>query len=174
MDSKDQEIERKLLELETSVEKEEEHKVTVEDKTTALTKMSQTEMNSELCYFSGLALVALGFLLLFQHVKVTTGMFAAMGLGGGGFGLLMIPLLVGITWIMYDSKSKVGWGIIALTCALIFFSVLSALIMNFPSISLLGLIMMLVPFAAGAALILKGVGGPKAVQARLKEHGYLK
>jgi hypothetical protein len=176
MDRKDEQVERKLLELETAVDKEasEAHKLSVENPSSEVTKVTEAQVNSELCYFSGLALIGLGFLMLFQHVKVSTGMFSALGLGGGGFGLLMIPLLVGIALIMYDSKNKIGWGILVLTCVLILFAVLSALIMNFPTISLLGLIMMLVPFAAGAALILKGVGGPKALHEKLKEHGYLK
>jgi hypothetical protein len=112
--------------------------------------------------------------MLFQHVRVGTGIFSMLGIGGQGFGLLMIPLLVGIGWILYDARSRVGWAITSITCLVICFSVLSGLIMSFPSTSLLGLVFMLLPFAVGGMLLFKGLGGPQGVKEKLKKEGLIK
>jgi hypothetical protein len=90
-----------------------------------------------------------------------------LGMGGGGFGLLLIPLIFGIGWLIYDVKSRWAWLVTAAVTGVIIFSVLNSLVLNFPQISLLGLVMLLLPFAAGGALLLKGVGGPKAIKEKM-------
>jgi hypothetical protein len=181
MNKKDEQIEQKLIELEARVVDEE--KTSVSAPKSASTGMTvtnnsnlepQVDVGRDLQFFAGLGLIFTGILMLFNHVRVGTGFFAMMGLGGGGFGLLMIPLLVGIGWAFYDSKSKWGWTIISATIGLIFFSILSSLVMSFPGISLLGLIMMLAPLAFGGALLLKSMGGPKGVQQKMREERLIK
>src|SRR6516225_31043 len=141
MDRQKDQVERKLIELETAVESEPSHSVTVPESSTDLKAELTTDVKSELFVFGGIVSIVLGLFMLFQHVKVTTGFMSALGLGGQGFGLLMIPLLIGIGWIMYDAKSLMGWAITVVSCLVIFFTVLSGLIMTFPTTSLLGLIM---------------------------------
>jgi hypothetical protein len=77
--------------------------------------------------------------------------------------------LIGIGWLFYDPKSTPAKLITGGTCALMVLSILSSLIMVFPMLSVLQTIMMLLPIALGGAMLLKGVGGPKAVQAKLKK-----
>lgn len=174
MNKKDEEIQRKLLELEATVLKESSqaslpttHGTSSELTGTANNGQPTTTVQQDLCYFLGLGLIFTGILMFFNHVHVGTGMLQILGMGGGGFGLLLIPLMVGIGWLMYDSKSKAAWLVTAATCGTIVFSVLSSLVMSLPQISLLGMIMLLLPFAAGGALLLKGIGGPKAIQSKL-------
>jgi hypothetical protein len=179
MDKKDEQIEKKLLELESSVlESANLKKTTSELDSEATTKLIESSspnlLQSDLYLFSGLASFVFGLLILFQHIRVGTGFMQALGLSGGGFGLLLIPMIFGIAWIIYNPQNKIGYGIVAVTCALIFFTVMSSLIMTFQATSLLGLIIMLLPFALGGALVLKGLGGPKGVQEKLKEKGLLK
>ncbi len=174
MNRKEEEIKKKLLELETTVLKESpssgqlasEHKSTTLQTTEKSTP--STTVKSDLCYFGGLGLIGCGILMLFQHVSVGSGFMGMLGMGSGGFGLLLIPLMVGIGWMFYDSKARAGWMITAGSCALIFFAVLSSLRMNFPNLSLLSMVLMLLPFAFGGALLLKGMGGPKGVEETLK------
>ncbi|MBA3994083.1 MAG: hypothetical protein C0469_11200 [Cyanobacteria bacterium DS2.3.42] len=173
MNRKEEEIKKKLLELETSVLKESPSQLAAEHKSTTLKtsdpQTPATTVKSDLCYFGGLGLIGVGILMLFQHVTVGSGfMFGMLGMGSGGFGLLLIPLMVGIGWMFYDSKSRAGWMITAGSCALIFFAILSSLRMNFPNLTLLNMVMMLLPFAIGGALLLKGMGGPKGVEETLK------
>lgn len=172
MNRKEEEIKKKLLELETSVLKESPGSLASEQKSTTLTtggsQAPATTVKSDLCYFGGLGLIGVGILMVFQHVTVGSGLMGMLGFGGGGFGLLLIPLMVGIGWMFYDSKNRAGWVITAGSCAMIFFAILSSLRMNFANIPLLSLIMMLLPFAIGGALLLKGMGGPKGVEAALQ------
>ncbi|MCC6977048.1 MAG: hypothetical protein IT343_01910 [Candidatus Melainabacteria bacterium] len=172
MNRKEEEIKKKLLELETTVLKESPSQLASEQKGTTLktgsTDAPSTTVKSDLCYFGGLGLIGVGLLMFFQHVTVGSGFMAMLGMGGGGFGLLLIPLMIGIGWMFYDSKSRAGWMITAGSCALIFFAILSSLRMTFANMSLLSTILMLLPFALGGALLLKGMGGPKGVEDALK------
>ncbi|HIA50834.1 MAG TPA: hypothetical protein EYN91_01925 [Candidatus Melainabacteria bacterium] len=173
MNRKEEEIKKKLLELETSVLKEAPSPLASDSKSTTLTtggsQTPATTVKSDLCYFGGLGLIGVGILMMFQHVTIGSGFLGMLGFGGGGFGLLLVPLMFGIGWMFYDSKSRAGWMITAGSCALIFFAILSSLRMNFASIPLLSMIMMLLPFAVGGALLLKGMGGPKGVEDALKK-----
>jgi hypothetical protein len=92
-----------------------------------------------------------------------------LGMGGGGFGLFMIPLLVGFGWMVYDPKNKIAWVLSGGICLLMVLAVLASLVMSFPQMPLMQLIMMLAPFAIGGALLLKGVGGHKAIESKLKK-----
>lgn len=173
MNKKDEEIQRKLAELESDVLKEAPHQLTTAQSSTKLTTTKSnppaTSVKSDLCYFGGLGLILVGILMLFQHIRVGTSFFQMLGLGGQGFGLIILPLLLGIGWMIYDSKSRVAWLITAASCALIFFSVILSLVMTFPQMTLLSLVMMLLPFAFGGALLLKGMGGPKGVEESLRK-----
>lgn len=135
---------------------------------------SMSSMKEDLYYFAGLALIGFSVLVFFQHVHVGTGLLQALGMGTGGFGLLIIPLLVGIGMIVYNSKNKIGYVIVSITCALIFYAVLASLIVTFSPVSLLGLITMLAPLAIGAAFMIKGLGGPAAIEQRLINKGIIK
>lgn len=174
MDKQDERIQHKLIALESEVIDESKSSPPEEKPATTGLNPTGSEIKSDLYYLSGLAFIGMGLLLFFNHIKVGTGLFSMLGMGGGGFGFLILPLLIGIGWVLYDSKNRIGWAIIAASCALILFSVISALIMTFPTTSLLGLIMMLMPFAVGGTLLLKAAGGPEGVRQKLKTEGYIK
>lgn len=180
MNKKDIEIQRKLDELESTILKEAQapqppsnlskdvELISMAKSVTTNDSAQAIDVKNEACYFGGIALIILGLVLFFQHVRVGTGFLSMLGLGGGGFGLLLLPLIGGLGWLIYDSKNKLAWLLTGGTCAVIVFNVLNSLVMQFPPMSLLGTIMMLLPFAAGGALLLKGIGGPKAIENKLK------
>src|SRR3990172_4705136 len=62
-------------------------------------------------FFFGLALVVVGGYLVLNHVQVTSS-FSFFGLWGwsrsGGFGLTMLPLLIGIGFLFFDGRSVAG------------------------------------------------------------------
>jgi len=180
MSKKDDEIQRKLQELESAVLKEsttqpQQHLTTPPSTSTDLMSLNKKKdlpaqsVQNDLQYFGGIALILTGLFMFFNHVKVGTGIMGMFGLTGGGFGLLFLPLMFGIGWLIYDSKNKIPWIITAASCAVVIFSVLSSITMQFPMLSFLGLMLMLLPFAAGGALLLKGMGGPKAIEQKLKK-----
>lgn len=124
---------------------------------------------SDLHYFGGIFLLLIGILLLFQHVQVTTGMMTYWGMTpGNSIGGLIVLLLVGVGWIVYNSRSIWGWLISALSVSTIIFSIVSGLRIYFVPISMLNLIFMLLPIAVGSAFLLKGIGGPKGVEDIIK------
>src|SRR3989441_10631900 len=63
-------------------------------------------------FFSGLLLTVIGGYLVLNQVQVTSS-FTFFGLWGWnrppGFGLTMLPLLIGIGVLFFDGKSKLGW-----------------------------------------------------------------
>jgi hypothetical protein len=127
-----------------------------------------TVTRSDGAYFGGLALIFAGLVMVFQHVRVGSGLFAMLGMGSGGFALLFLPLMVGIGMMFYDSKNKWGWIITALSCVFLILGTLATLTMTFASVSMLQLIIMFIPFALGAALLVKGLGGAKGVEQAVK------
>jgi len=184
MNKKEEEIQRKLLELESTVLKEQTDMTTVSH--TAATGMtaagaknqslSQSGSNSAAgagnrsdgAYFGGLALIFLGLVLVFQHVRVGSGLLAMLGMGSGGFALLFLPLMVGMGMMFYDYKNKWGWIVTSLSCVLLIFAFLATLTITFPGVSMMQLIVMFLPFAIGAALLIKGLGGAKGVEQAIK------
>jgi len=66
-----------------------------------------TSVTNDLCYFGGIGLILTGLFMFFNHLKVGTGFLNMLGMAGGGFGLLLIPLMIGIGWLIYDPKSKI-------------------------------------------------------------------
>ncbi len=184
MNKKDEEIQRKLLELEAAVLKEAPPQPSLpasHQHSTAMTSLgasaasgstsrvpaTTTNVQQDLCYFLGIGLIFTGLLMFFNQVHVGSGVLAMLGMGGSGFALILVPLMFGLGWLMYDSKNKWAWLLTASVCGFIVFAVLSSLVMTFPTMTLLGTIMLLLPFAAGGALLLKGLGGPKAMQDKL-------
>jgi hypothetical protein len=185
MNKKDEEIQRKLDELESVVLKESQpsQKITVEGTNQHALELLQAAKGQnvsltgslpvgrtvaqEINFFMGLGLLLTGLLMFFNHVRVGTGFLNMLGLNGGGFGLLLIPLMIGIGWICYDSKNKFSWLLTACSVGVIIFAVLSSLILSFPQTSLLGTVMLLLPLAAGSALLLKSIKNPQPHKEKL-------
>jgi hypothetical protein len=171
--NKDEEIKKKLDELETTILKEQKSKpdlpATSPQKLVVTSTPTVPSGKSDLYYIGGMGLVILGLVMLFQHVRVSTGLMTMLGLGGSGFGYLLLPLLVGIGWLIYDSKNKFAWLLTALSCFVMLLSILGSLVMSFPSLTLLETIMILAPLAGGGALLLKGAGGPSEVAEKIKK-----
>lgn len=182
MRMKDEEIHAKLIQLESAILKEQKGDMTIVEKGSAMErfnsgsaqqstpkKMSQTQ-RSDLQYFGGIGLILFGLFMLFQHIKVTSGLSTLWGWGvGDSIGFTMVPLLLGIGWIFYNSRSVWGWLISAVSIVLIVFTAISGLRMYFAPISMIGLILMLAPMAIGAALTLKGMGGPAGLDEAIKK-----
>lgn len=159
MSKQDDELREKLAELEASIE-EAPQSVAVSPAGSDLAvggkKSGEEQIESDLFLTIGFGLLLLGVFLVMNHIQVGTGLLSFFGIQQHGFGLTIIPLLIGLGLVFFDYKNRIGWMLTAASCALIFFAALSQLVMFFPNISLLGLIIMFLPFAAGGALVAKG------------------
>jgi uncharacterized protein len=191
MRMKDEHIQKKLVELEAAIQQESKGdvitpqkqresnptklKVTPSSDTYDVPALrSQAELNpvqkSDLHFFGGMASLLLGVFLLFSHVRVGSGYPTFWGWGGGDhIGLLMLPLVFGIGWIFYNAKSVWGWLISAVSVTMLVFTIISGLRISFAPVSMIDLIIMLIPFAFGAAYVLKGMGGPQGAAAELRK-----
>ncbi len=155
------EIKEKLAELEASLEEAPQLPASSQKSASVAPVAKEQipsgdEMASDLHICVGFGLLLLGCFLVMNHVHVGTGFMAWLGFHQAGFGLAIIPLLLGIGLILFDAKSRSGWILTVAAVALILFAVLSQLVMTFPTTSLLGLVIMFLPFAAGGAFLARG------------------
>jgi hypothetical protein len=182
MNKKEEEIQRKLIELEASVLDESKRELSTVTpghnlstiKTGANSQLSASGSSASLvksdgAYLGGLALIFLGLVLVFQHVHVGSSFLAMLGIGQGGFALLFLPIMVGMGMIFYNHKNKWGWVITVLGCVLTLFAILATLTITFPGVNMMQLIIMFLPFAIGGSLLVKGLGGPQGVAEAVKK-----
>lgn len=100
-------------------------------------------------------MAAVGGYLLLNQVQVTTS-FWNFG-RYGGFGLTLLPLLVGVAMLFYDGKSIVGWILTALGAAIILAGILMNMDIYFRQTSLFNTLVMLVLLFGGLGLIARSL-----------------
>lgn len=186
MNKKEEEIQRKLIELESSVLKDQVELVNTGSGRTDLTApgkknnggilsnggagsvagdSSAAPLNkSDGYYFGGFALLILGMVLVAMHVTVRSSFLAMLMGGGGGLALFLLPLLAGIGMMIYNYKNKWGSIVTAGSCALMLLAILFTLNFGFPPLSLMQTVLMFLPFAIGSAFVVKGMGGPDGIK----------
>jgi len=109
-------------------------------------------------FLGGLAMLAVGIYLLFQQVDVHGGYWRMSGWGGGGsFGLTLLPLLVGVGILFYDSASKAGWVIATLGVLIIIAGIVANLEIHFRRTTLFNTIVILVLIAGGIGAIVRSL-----------------
>jgi len=192
MNKKEEEIQRKLLELESSVLKDQVELVsggrtdlTTGKKGGAMANgrgsaaggsMANNANNSGSAplnksdgfYFGGFALLILGMVLVAMHVTVRSSFLAMLMGGGGGLALFLLPLLAGIGMMVYNYKNKWGSIVTGGSCALMLLAILFTLNFGFPPLSLMQTVLMFLPFAIGSAFVVKGMGGPQGLMEAVK------
>ena len=107
---------------------------------------------------AGLGLWGLSLYMLFDNVQISGGLYWGWGFGWSGrrsFGWTLLPLLIGIGWVVWRPRGLGGWALTALGVALVALEVLSSLHFTFRPVSLITLLIMLVPGAVGLALVAK-------------------
>jgi uncharacterized protein len=111
-------------------------------------------------FFFGLGLVIVGGYLVLNHVQVTSS-FGFFGLWGwsrsGGFGLTMLPLLIGIGFLFFDARSVVGWVLSAGGALIVLAAILVGLSIHWTSTSLFNTLMMFGMLAAGLGLVFRSL-----------------
>jgi hypothetical protein len=106
-------------------------------------------------FFIGVIMAAAGGYLLLNQVQVTTS-FWSFG-RYGGFGLTLLPLLVGVAFLFYNGKSIVGWLLTAAGTAVILAGILMHMDIYFRQTSLFNTIVMLVLLFGGLGLIARSL-----------------
>jgi hypothetical protein len=106
-------------------------------------------------FFIGLAMAAVGGYLLLNQVQVTTS-FWNFG-RYGGFGLTLLPLLVGVAILFYDGKSVIGWLLVGLGSAIILANILMNMDIYFRQTTLFNTLLMLGLLFGGLGLIARSL-----------------
>ena len=114
--------------------------------------------NSSGSFFTGLILAAIGIFLITQNTTLYTS-FSLMDVIGftPPFGLVLLPLLIGIGVLFFNGKSILGWVLTVFGVVTILLGILMGLKISFRPVSLYQGILMYGLTAAGAGLILKGL-----------------
>jgi len=105
----------------------------------------------------GLVLAVAGGYLILQQVNVTSGYWG--WLGPNTFGLTLIPLILGIALLFFNSRSLAGWVLAGLGVVIIFVGILANLQIYFRTTSLFNLLIMLILFAGGLGLMARSLRG---------------
>jgi len=115
-----------------------------------------------LIYFIvGMALIAGGLFMIFQNTKISLSLMSIFGYTPPT-GVIILPLLIGVAMLFFNSRSILGWIITIFGIVSIVLGLIMSLRMSFGVITLYdGLIMFGMPFA-GAGLVLKALAGNRS------------
>jgi uncharacterized protein len=103
-------------------------------------------------FFIGLMLAVAGGWLLTNQVTVTTGGYWNLW-GMNGFGLSLIPFILGTGLIFFNGKSIVGWLLLAAGLVIVFVGILANLNIYFRPTSLFNTLLMLGLLAGGLGMM---------------------
>src|SRR5438874_8198121 len=111
-------------------------------------------------FVGGLLLSVLGGYFVLNQVQVTSS-FTFFGLWGwnrpAGFGLTMLPMLIGVGVLFFDGKSKLGWILTAGGALTIVAAVLMSLSIHWEATSLFNTLLMFGMLAAGIGLVARSL-----------------
>ncbi len=103
-------------------------------------------------FFIGLMCAVAGGWLLTNQVHVSSGGGWYLW-GVNGFGLSLIPFILGVGLIFFNGKSIAGWILLAAGVVIVFVGILSNLQIYFRSTSLFNTLMMFGLLAAGLGMM---------------------
>ena len=110
-------------------------------------------------FLFGLGMTIGGGFLFVNHVKVGYGFWHFFGRNTQG--LMLIPLIVGIGFLFFNSKSIIGWALTGGGALIIFLGIIVNLRLYFPRTSLFNLLVMLVLLVGGIGLMLRSLRAAK-------------
>ena len=106
-------------------------------------------------FLGGLAMAVAGGYLLTNQVTVTSGYWRLWGYNG--FGLSLVPLIIGIGMLFFNGRSTIGWLLTFAGAVIIFVGIITNLDIYFQQTSLFNTILMLVLLAGGVGLIARSL-----------------
>ncbi len=106
-------------------------------------------------FLFGLGMAVAGAYLLTNQVTVTSGYWRLWGYNG--FGLSLIPLVLGIGLLFFNGRSIPGWLLTFAGTVIIFTGILTNLDIYFRPTSLFNTILMLILLAGGIGLVARSL-----------------
>ncbi len=118
--------------------------------------MENKSENSGLYFLIGIILVSIGLFLLTQNTVVTmqwyTWMFGSFRLATG---LILVPFIIGIIMLFFNSKSIIGKIVTMIGLIIIVVTIIMSINIVFKQTSLYNFIIMIGMIAAGSGLLLR-------------------
>ena len=116
----------------------------------------QSEGNELLQFFVGVILLGAGLFMLSKRVMVHSSWYV-WRIGGFDLssGTITIPLIIGIIWFFFNSKSIIPKIIITLSVIFIVISIIMSVRINFVTTSMFDYVLIFGMAAAGSGLLLK-------------------
>lgn len=116
----------------------------------------QTGGNELLLFFIGVILLGAGLFMLSKRVMVRSSWYV-WRIGGFDLssGTITIPLIIGIIWYFFNSKSIAAKIIITLSAIFIVLSIIMSVRINFVTTSMFDYVLIFGMAAAGSGLLLK-------------------
>lgn len=115
--------------------------------------------NDLLTFFIGVILLGVGLFMFTNHVTVSSSWYnwGFMTFGGRNFsnGLVVLPLIIGIIMLFFNSKSVVAKIIITLGAVFIVATIIMSVNIRFERTSLYVYLIMLGMMAAGSGMLLR-------------------
>lgn len=108
-------------------------------------------------FLIGLVLMAAGIYMVFDRVTVHTSFAHYFGSAGGTFGVILIPLLVGIALLTFNGGSILGWLLAGASILMIVVGVLMNLDIYFQPTSLWKTILMFGLIASGLGMFARAL-----------------
>jgi hypothetical protein len=106
-------------------------------------------------FLFGLALAVAGGYLILSNTQVTSRYWGWWG--PNTFGLTLIPFIIGIGLLFFNSKSIIGWLLAGGGAVIIFIGIIANLEIYFNQTSLFNVILMLILFAGGLGLMARAL-----------------
>ena len=129
-----------------------------DSKSEKLNLLYKEEGNDALYFFLGIILLAAGLFMLSKRVMVHSSWYIW---SFGGFdlssGTVTIPLIIGIIWYFFNSKSVIPKVIITISVIFLILSIIMGIRISFVTTSLFDYILIFGMAAAGAGLLLKSM-----------------
>lgn len=119
-------------------------------------KETKQEKNEALYFFLGIIMLGTGLFMLSKRVMVDSSWYIwRLGSFDITSGLVTVPLLIGIIWQFYNSKSVVPKIIITLGVIFIIATIIMSIRISFVTTSMFDYIIIMGLAAAGSGLLLK-------------------
>lgn len=120
-------------------------------------------------FLLGLVMMCGGFYLLLNGIVVSSSFgfgTRLFGIGGMGLtgGMILIPMIIGITMVFYNAKNYLGWLIAIGAFAALVFGVISSVSLNLRSMSAFELLMILTLAFGGLGLFLSSLRPSRPAQ----------
>jgi hypothetical protein len=114
-------------------------------------------------FFLGLIMMCGGFYMLLNSIAVSSnfGMGTRLFGIGGGFGItggmILIPLMIGVGMVFYNSKNYLGWFLAIASFAALVMGVISSVNMSLRTMSAFELLVILTLAIGGLGLFLRSL-----------------